>query len=220
LTTQFKDSRLARGEADPEIVVICGYFRASYGTSIDLFATLRSPIVEQFEAFDHLAHNLQVVLAELGARELGMRAMTAAVLKQVFVTLLRRSLLSTQTWTERFSMLSDPQIARAFAMMVEMPGAAHSIQSLAQAACLSRSAFMERFRRALEQPPMAILRQLRMRHAASLLAANTLSTEQVARTVGYNSRSSFARAYRKAYGSEPEEPRAVEGRQASQLAEG
>jgi hypothetical protein len=59
-----------------------------------------------------------------------MKAMTAAVLKQVFVTLLRRSLISAETWTERFALLSDPQIARAFADMVEMPGAPHSVQSL------------------------------------------------------------------------------------------
>jgi AraC-like DNA-binding protein len=172
--------RFSTGEEDPEVVVICGYFRASYGTSIDLFATLRSPIMEQFEALDHLAHNLQVVLGELATREIGMRAMTAAVLKQLFVTLLRRSLMSADTWMERFSMLSDPKIARAFADMVEMPGAPHSIQSLSQAAALGRSAFMGRFQRAFGQSPMVVLRQLRMRHAANLLAANTLSIEQVA----------------------------------------
>jgi mannose-6-phosphate isomerase-like protein (cupin superfamily) len=97
--------RFSTGEEYPKVVVICGYFRASYGTSIDLFATLRSPIMEQFEALDHLAHNLQVVLGELATREIGMRAMTSAVLKQVFVTLLRRSLMSADTWMERFSML-------------------------------------------------------------------------------------------------------------------
>jgi AraC family transcriptional activator of mtrCDE len=199
--------RFSTGEEEPDTVIICGYFRASYGVSIDLFATLRAPIVEQFEQLDHLAHNLKVVLAELSARKVGMRAMTAAVLKQVFVTLLRRSLLSAETWMERFSMLSDPQIARAFADMVEMPGAPHSVQSLAQAANLSRSAFMQRFLRALGQPPMVVLRQLRMRHAANLLAANTFSVEQVARAAGYNSRSSFTRAFRQAYGSELDEHR-------------
>jgi AraC family transcriptional activator of mtrCDE len=101
-------------------------------------------------------------------------------------------------------MLSDPRIARAFANMVEIPGAPHSVQSLAQAANLSRSAFMQRFQCAFGQPPMVVLRQLRMRHAANLLAANSLGIEQVARAVGYSSRSSFTRAFRQAYGSEPD----------------
>jgi Cupin len=101
------------GDDDPKVSVICGYFRASYGLSINLFSTLRQPIVEHFDTFDHLAHNLQTVLAEINDRQVGMRAMTAAVLKQVFVTLLRRSLMSAETWTERFALLSDPQTARA-----------------------------------------------------------------------------------------------------------
>ena len=191
------------GAGDPQVSVICGYFRASYGLSIDLFATLRGPIIEEFEDFDHLAYNLKTVLEELSACRVGMRAMTAAVLKQVLVTLLRRSLMSAKTWTERFAMLSDPQIARAFADMVEMPGAPHSVQSLSQAAGLSRSAFMERFQRAFGLPPMLVLRELRMRHAAKLLQAQALTTDQVARAVGYNSRSSFSRAFRQAYGLEP-----------------
>jgi len=197
------------GEDEPQLLTICGYFRASYGTTIDLFATLRSPIVEQFDALDHLAHNLQSVLAELAARQVGMLAMTTSLLKQVFVVLLRRSLKSADAWMERFSMLSDPQITRAFADMVAMPGAPHSLLTLSQAAGLSRSAFMARFLRCLGQPPMVVLRQLRMRQAANLLTANVLSVEQVARAVGYTSRSSFSRAFRQAYGNEPAAHRAA-----------
>jgi AraC family transcriptional activator of mtrCDE len=196
------------GEGDPQVSVICGYFRASYGLSINLFSTLRSPIVEQFEGFEQLADNLQSMLAELAARRVGMRAMTAAMLKQIFVALLRRSLVSVDKWSERFSMLSDPQIARAFADMVEMPGAPHSVQSLSQAAILSRSAFMERFQRAFGQSPMLVLRELRMRHAAKLLMTQALTVDQVARAVGYNSRSSFSRAFREAHGFEPKVHRA------------
>ena len=101
-------------------------------------------------------------------------------------------------------MLSDPQVARAFADMVEMPGAPHSVQSLAQAAGLSRSAFMQRFHRAFGRSPMIVLRDLRMRYAARLLETQTLAIDRVARAVGYNSRSSFSRAFRQAHGREPE----------------
>jgi AraC family transcriptional activator of mtrCDE len=138
-----------------------------------------------------------------------MKAMTAALLKRVFVTLLRRSLSSAETWFDRFSVLSDPQIARALAEMVATPGVPHSLATLAQANGLSRSAFMARFLRAVGQPPMAVLRQARVRYAANLLSVNDLSIAQIAQVVGYANRSSFSRAFWQAYGSDPSDFRAA-----------
>jgi transcriptional regulator GlxA family with amidase domain len=138
-----------------------------------------------------------------------MEAMTTALLKQVLIAILRRSLSSAGSWLERFPMLSAPRIARAFAEMLARPGAPHSVQSLAQTAGLSRSAFMARFAEALGSSPMAVLRQLRMRQAAARLAANVLSIDQIAHAVGYESRSSFFRAFRQAYGQDPSAYRAA-----------
>ena len=119
------------------VMLICGYFRATYGSSIDLFASLSTPIVERFEPADELGSKLQAALAEISGRQVGMQAMTTAILKQVLVTLVRRSLNSTSAWLERFSILSDRQIARAFADMVALPSADHSVMALAQKAALS-----------------------------------------------------------------------------------
>jgi AraC-like DNA-binding protein len=201
--------RLIAGSGEPEIVLICGYFNASYGSSADLFGALASPIVEQFGASDQLDQKLRSALAELVAQEIGSGAMSAALLKQVIVALLRRSLRSLDLWVERFAMLSDPQIARAFAEMVAHPGAPHTVASLARSACLSRSAFMARFSELVGSPPMIILRDLRMRQAARQLTANGFSINQIAHNAGYGSRSSFVRAFRKAYGSDPSEYRAA-----------
>jgi AraC-like DNA-binding protein len=196
------------GDTEPKIVVICGYFRASYGASIELFANLHSPIVEMFTEQERLDRQLKSALAELVAREVGSGAMTAALMKQVLVTILRRSLSSTELWVERFSILGDPQIARAFADMVARPDAPHSIQTLSQTSGLSRSAFMARFNEAFGASPMNVLRQLRMRRAAMLVQAGKLATDQIARAAGYMSRSSFLRAFRRAYGSDPSDYRA------------
>jgi AraC family transcriptional activator of mtrCDE len=47
------------GDGDPEIVLICGFFHASYGSSLELFGNLSSPIVERFDASDQLDHKLK-----------------------------------------------------------------------------------------------------------------------------------------------------------------
>ncbi|TXH31921.1 MAG: AraC family transcriptional regulator [Rhodospirillaceae bacterium] len=200
--------RFIAGEGEPEVTLVCGYFRASYGLSIDLFAAMAAPVVEHFEAGDGLMRNLEAVLDELAAGRVGMQAMTTALLKQVFVTLVRRFLTETGSSAPPLAVMGDQQVARAFAEMVTRPGAAHSALSLAQVAGLSRSAFMARFTRAVGHPPMAALRQIRMRHAATLLAARASSIEQVAHAVGYASRSSFMRAFRAAHGIDPSDYRA------------
>jgi AraC family transcriptional activator of mtrCDE len=186
-------------------MLICGYFRATYGSSIDLFAGLSTPIVERFEPADELGSKLEAALAEISGRQVGMQAMTTAILKQVLVTLVRRSLNSTSVWLERFSILSDRQIALAFADMLARPSADHSVMALAQKAGLSRSAFMARFARAIGCSPMVALRQMRMKRAADMLAARTFSVEQIARAVGYRSYSSFLRAFRQVHGCVPAE---------------
>lgn len=195
--------RHVAGGEERQVIMICGCFRAAYGAFTDLFATLTSPMIERFDASDQLDDKLKSALSELVAQEVGMGAMTAALLKQVLITLLRRSLSSVNLWVERFSMLSDPQVARAFSDMVARPGAPHSIQSLANTAGLSRSAFMVRFAEIVGDSPMVVLRQLRMRRSLVLLTAGILSVDQIARNVGYANRSSFLRAFRKIYGVGP-----------------
>ncbi|MGH6978757.1 MAG: helix-turn-helix domain-containing protein [Brevundimonas sp.] len=203
--------RFVAGDGDPEVILICGYFRAAYGASMDLFGGLRAPIVEQFDESHQLDARLQAALAELVAQEVGMGAMTTTLLKQVLVTLLRRSLNSMETWTQRFSMLSDAQVARAFAEMAAHPGAPHTIQSLSRHAGLSRSAFMARFSQSVGRAPMVALRELRMHRAAAMLRTGGQSVEQIAHAVGYGSRSSFMRAFRQATGVNPSEYRASSG---------
>jgi AraC-like DNA-binding protein len=205
--------RFVAGDVDPMVMLICGYFRATYGSSIDLFAGLSTPIVERFEPGDELGSKLKAALAEISGRQVGMQAMTTAILKQVLVTLVRRSLNSTSVWLERFSILSDRQIALAFADMVARPSADHSVTALAQKAGLSRSAFMARFVSAIGCSPMVALRQMRMKRAADMLAARTFSVEQIARAVGYRSCSSFIRAFRQVHGYVPAESKG-EGRSA------
>jgi AraC family transcriptional activator of mtrCDE len=195
--------------AQPELIVICGYFEAVFGATIDLFSGLTSPIVEQFDTSDQIDNVLRDALNELVSQEIGDGAMATALLKQVMVRLLRRSLSSNSAWVERFSVLSDRQITRAFVGMVEHPGAPHSVRSLAKTAGLSRSAFMDRFRQVFFKTPMAALRDLRMRQAARALVAGQASLDQIVHDAGYQDRTGFVRAFRKVYGCDPAKFRAV-----------
>lgn len=198
---------IAAGDGDPEVMLICGFFDACYGSAVDLFGTLTTPIVEQFSETDRLDTMLKSAIGELVTQEVGSGAMSSALLKLVIVNILRRSLHSNNIWVERFSLLRDPQIARAFAEMASNPGGRHTVNSLAESAYLGRSAFMARFTDIVGQSPMNVLRDLRMRRAAEQLQTGQVPIEQVVRNTGYESRSSFARAFRKVFDMDPSEYR-------------
>lgn len=67
---------------------------------------------------------------------------------------------------------------------------------------------MVRFIELFGQSPMAVLRELRMRHATMLLATNGMSIDQIAVGVGYSNRGSFLRAFPKSFGCGPLDYRA------------
>jgi AraC family transcriptional activator of mtrCDE len=195
------------GVGEVAFSLVCGCFNAIYGPGLDLFASLASPVIEAFDVYDQLDQVMNYAMAELAAREIGRGAMASALFKLVLLTLLRRCLTSSNVWVERFSLLSDPPIARAFIEMASRPAADFSVQTLCRSVGLSRSAFMARFTAAFGESAMSVLRRLRMRYAASLLAANAGSIEQVALQSGYQSRSSFTRTFRQHYGTDPSDYR-------------
>ncbi len=200
--------RLVAGEGEPQIILICGYFQATYGASLGLFSRLRAPIVEQFGEGDDIGTRLRWVLEELVEQEVASGAMTASLMKQVIVTIIRRSLENPESWFARFALLSDPQVAVAFSVMTSSPGEPHTVAGLARRAGLGRSTFMRRFTDLVGASPMAALRDIRLNRAADDLRNTDTRIDSIAKAAGYASRSSFARVFRSVFGKDPSAYRA------------
>jgi len=188
------------GNDDHTTNVIYISFRAYWGTARELFRNVQSPIIDEFGVEDPIRETFDKVVDEYRGSRFGAQVMLTALLKQVTVVLLRRSREASQPWLLQLAVLQDPAINRVFSEMVARPGAQYSVATLSEKACLSRSAFMVRFVAAVGAPPFVVLRELRMTRAAELLASEAMTIDQVARAVGYGSRSSFARAFRIVYG--------------------
>ena len=93
------------GDVDPMVMLsISGYFRATYGSSIDLFASLSHPDCRDASSPPtNSGSSCRPRWQESAAGRFDAAGMTTAILKQVLVTLVRRSLDSTSAWLERFS---------------------------------------------------------------------------------------------------------------------
>jgi AraC family transcriptional activator of mtrCDE len=192
-------------EASPaaSVTFVLARLRVSLGGVIDPFASLAGPIFAQFTPADQLDAQLTGALSEFLERQVGAEAMIGSLLKRILVTVTRHALATGDSWVECLSLLGDRRIGNVLNNMMATPGAPHSLRTLADASHMSRSAFVARFTSVVGHSPMAALRQLRMRRAAVLLTAGGRSIENVARHVGYASRSSFVRAFVDSFGTHP-----------------
>lgn len=99
--------------------------------------------------------------------------------------------------------LGDAQLSRALTQMHAQVHHTWTVEQLASAAALSRSAFFERFTRLVGVAPMEYLLSWRMEIAKRLLRDDALSVSEVATRVGYGSSSAFSVAFSRHVGKPP-----------------
>jgi AraC-like DNA-binding protein len=99
--------------------------------------------------------------------------------------------------------LADERLAAALRRMHESPTHSWTVAQLAKEAALSRSAFFERFSRAVGVAPMEYLLAWRMALAKKLLRENASGIAEVAERVGYSSASTFSVAFTRHVGMPP-----------------
>jgi AraC-like DNA-binding protein len=99
--------------------------------------------------------------------------------------------------------LADPRTAAALRAMHADAERGWTVQALAQAAGMSRSAFFGRFARTVGVPPMEYLLGWRMALAKQMLRGGGLALDEVARRVGYGSASTFSTAFSRHVGQPP-----------------
>jgi AraC family transcriptional activator of mtrCDE len=105
--------------------------------------------------------------------------------------------------TERrgvFAALSDARVSRVLQAVHEKPGHAWTMQSLASLACMSRSAFAERFTQLMKIPPMQYVTQWRVSIAGQLLRERQQSVACIAEQLGYSSEAAFRRLFKRVSG--------------------
>ncbi len=195
--------RFTAGEGTPTIRVLCGMILATHGGTLGLFDNLSEPLAESSERVEPLRHAFQQMIGELANPGLGTRALTEALMKQSLVLLLRQHLVHHSIDSPFLASLQDRRLARAVTAILERPADPHTIAGLADLVGMSRSSFTERFVEVFGQSPIDFLNKVRLRLAAHLLTTTDLPVKVVAKSIGYDSRSYFSRAFRASFGQDP-----------------
>lgn len=186
-----------------DLRVICATVTASYSGSFGLFDSLAGPIAEDVADLAPMRRAFEILAEERSAPKVGTQALTAAVMKQCLIMLIRRHLQRGSLSSPYLASLADTRLASAIALILEKPGARLSLADLCVAAGMSRTAFRKAFVGAFGQSPMDFVQKIRLHRAAQLLAYTQLPVKVIAASTGFASRSHFSRAFRRAYHSDP-----------------
>ena len=149
-----------------------------------------------------LATLVQLVGEESHERRPARDVVLARLLEVLFIEALR-STAGTAASPGLARGLADGRLAAAMRRMHESPKQPWTVAQLAKEASLSRSAFFERFSRAVGVPPMEYLLAWRMAIAKNLLRRKEGGVAEVAQRVGYSSASTFSVAFTRHVGVPP-----------------
>jgi len=197
-------ANLTVGDGASGIKLACGFVRAMHLDTTGLFDHLREPLVINVSDDLSIRQPFQQLLGELAAPKAGTRVLAEILMKQCLIALLRRETkTSGDCYAPWIAAAGHPALGRVIAEITDKPGAAHTLQSLADIAGMSRANFAEQFRTVIGRTPMDFVKEVRMRRAARFLAATDLPVKAIASRVGFDSRSYFSRAFKAYAGVDP-----------------
>lgn len=185
------------------ISTACGELSLDTTSGSDPFRTLRHPLIAQFDSKSGLKDQFVLLLAECARPGLGSRTLVEALLKQCLIMVLRRQIDNGGADLPWAAGIADKRLASALQAILERSTSSLSVERLADIAGMSRSAFAAQFMKAFGQSPMAMLKVVRLKKAAELLATTNYPVAEVGKMVGFSSRSNFSLAFNSLHGLDP-----------------
>ncbi len=187
------------------LIVACGTVDVRYGSVLDPFDRLDRIVCVDLSSIESVESAFDDMLYEQLELLPGRSAMIGARMTQCMLHFFRQLLDEKDNVLPWLIGCEDSRVARAIETILNSPAAHHTVESLSASVSMSRSAFAERFTSVLGRTPIAFLHDVRMQRAAEMLSTGALPIDEVARRVGFSSRSHFVQSFKKYTGSSPRE---------------
>ena len=185
---------------------LCGTFTIGDPQASHLLASLPAVIIlrsARGPALEGLEVARRMLLFEMQSPSQGSAVMVARILDLLFIQILRAWAAGTDAEPNWLAGALEPQIGLALSAIHRDPGHDWTVEELARACSLSRSAFAARFVARVGKPPATYLAHVRLDAATDLLRDTSLPVTLIAENVGYTSEAAFSRAFKHRYGTPP-----------------
>ncbi|HBE93746.1 MAG TPA: hypothetical protein DDW55_15000 [Gammaproteobacteria bacterium] len=188
------------------VSIICG--------DIDFMQSRWNPVLESLPSYlvlsrggQHHTTELEALISfmieETRAGLMGSDAVIDRFSDVLFIHVLRAYLAKERSQSSYLAALFDARIGPVIKAIHDAPENNWTVQSLAEQARMSRSAFAEYFHGLVGVSPIEYVTNWRMQVAYEQLSTSDRSTAQIAETCGYQSESSFSKAFKKHFGINP-----------------
>jgi len=194
------DIRHGRPDGPPEVRMLGGYFAFDSPDAALLVSLL--PALLHVRGVERLPVLVRLVRDESTDQRPGRELVLGRLVEVLLIEALRSS-TGDGAPPGLLRGLADTRLAAAMRLMHGEPARAWTVEELARQAALSRSAFFERFSRAVGLRPMEYLLAWRMALAKDLLRRKDVALDEVAERVGYSSASTFSTAFSRHVGQAP-----------------
>lgn len=184
---------------------VCATVDFEGGTRHPVVMALPPVLVLPLRSVEGLEQSLALLFSETERLRCGQRLLADRLFEVLLLQLLRWVLDHPDAVGVPAGLihgLAHPKLARALTAMHEDPGAAWSLESMAGAAAMSRSAFAAEFKLQVGMTPADYLLQWRVSIAQSLLLSGA-PIKSTSEKLGYASPASFSRAFTQSVGESP-----------------
>jgi AraC family transcriptional activator of mtrCDE len=192
------------GNSGDELDILCGHFL--YNRDSMLFSALPGHVLissSDLQASDHLPALVALLRGEADANQTGGQFIINALTSALFALILRAHLEHQPHAAGTLALMSDKRLSRVWQSMLQDPAHGWTIESLANAAAMSRATFMRTFTKLSGVSPWVLLTRVRMELAYSLLTRTHDSLSDIAARVGYQSQAAFSKVFKETYGEAP-----------------
>ena len=201
---RFPAQRVLGDPEHPDVRLVCGFFGCDPDPFNPLCQSLPRVLRVRGMSEGLVGMFARQVLEETEAGRVGAESLLTRLAELMFIEVLRRQVDAMPDGGAGWlSAMRVPFVARVLHLLHGQPAHPWTIAELATEAATSRTVLAERFTRLVGVPPMQYLTQWRMQLASVRLRESGAKLAAIAAEVGYESETSFNRAFKKATGVSP-----------------
>ncbi|MAS35559.1 MAG: AraC family transcriptional regulator [Anaerolineaceae bacterium] len=190
----------------PKPLLLCGAFHFAYPHDFPLLQRLPRLIHipgSKGRLEQEFSDLLRLMARESASQRAGVEVILRRLTEMLFIQIVRLWIDQQEEAREGWmGALHDPSVSTALGLIHQSLEYRWTVQELADAAALSRSAFSARFTELVGEPPMTYLTRWRMLKAARLLK-NEVRMATIAELLGYESETAFRKAFKREMGIPP-----------------